>query len=555
MTNFGAKILNNATSALAAQQAVIATLGNNIANVNTAGYARTVVDLQTKVGNTAPGSINVGNGVQIGDIQRITDSFVDNLLRDATSTRSETDLELEYMSRLEGLFGVSAEIPSVGSRLSEFFNSLNDLTTNPSSIELRKNVMERAQDLVTTIQSTYNSIADLQKEADTRLTSEIDIVNSLTSQIAELNGLITQRESTGTTAGAERDRRDVIMNKLAEKISYSVIENSDHSVTISLPNGFSLVNGTTSRAINLTDSPSFAAGNLPPSLSGTILRHIVYDYSGGAGTSEIDLTQIMKNGSGSIGALLSLRGYNATSSTNAFQADGIFVEMASRVEAISRQLLIDFNTNYRGPDSETGTPAFVDPSSADLIGNPPTDVFAFFTWAGASATVTDINTNGLPDATDLANAMTANNITSFSGILTLNFTDPRLFAAARDTDTDLTDIIHSYEPGNGENARLLANSQNASLTFTTGNYTQTTTYGGVFSESVTHVGNAKARANLDASVADSNFVTIQGRRDEVSGVSLDEEFTNLIRFQKAYQASARMISIADKLMDQILQLI
>ena len=178
------------------------------------------------------------------------------------------------MERLEGLFSVSEDHPTIGSTMSAFFNSLNDLSLDASSIELRKNVLERAEDLTVAIQSTFNTIAELQTEADTRLTSEIDNVNNLTSQIAELNGLISQREATGTTAGDERDKRDILMTKLAQKVSYTVVENNDATVTLSLSNGFALVNGTTSRSLTLTDSPSFAPGLMPPSLGGGILRHV-----------------------------------------------------------------------------------------------------------------------------------------------------------------------------------------------------------------------------------------------------------------------------------------
>jgi flagellar hook-associated protein 1 FlgK len=554
MTNFGAKILNNATGSLAAQQAVIASIGNNIANVNTPGYARRVVDLQTRVSHASPGTLNIGNGVNIGDIQRVADSFIENILRDATSNKGQSEVELEFMKRIEGLFSVSEDTPTIGSTLSAFFNSLNDLSLNASSIELRKNVLERGEDLVTSIKTTFNSLAGLQTEADGRLTTEIDNVNSLTSQIAELNGLVTQRESTGTTASDERDRRDILMTKLSEKLSYNTVENSDGSVTLSLSNGFSLVNGTTSRALSLTVNPSFAVAGMPPSLAGGILQHIVFDYSGGAGTAEVDLTQVMKNGTGAVAGLLNIRGYNdpANGSTGlAFQADGILPEMASRVEAITRMLLVKFNQTYIGGDDDPAT-AGVQPKAADLDGVRPTDDFAFFTWTGV-ADDGDVD----PELAELTAGYSGT--ASLSSKLALNITDPRNIAVALDSDP--ANAAVSFETGNGDGARALADLQNDNtLDFSAGTFAgaftlNNSTFAEVFAESVTHVGNATARANLDNNVAQSNLLTIQSRRDEVSGVSLDEEFSNLIRFQKAYQASARMISVADKLLDQIIQLI
>ena len=552
MTNFGAKILNNATTALSAQQAVIATIGNNIANANTAGYARRVVDLQTRVSNAAPGTLNVGNGVEIGGLIRVADNFVETLLRDATSAKGRSDIELEMLKRIEGLFTVSGQQNTIGSTFTSFFNALNDLTADPASIELRANVMQRAEDLVTTIRNTYNELANLQTEADNRLTSEILNVNNITSRIAELNGLISQRETSGVAAADERDQRDVLMKQLAEKISYEVVETGEGSVTITLPSGFPLVNGTNYREISLTNQPSFAPGLMPVSLEGGILRHIVYDYDPSGTNAHLDLTQQLKEGDGSIAGLLRLRGYNDPAngalplSEQAFNADGIIVEMASRVESITRTLLTQFNQVYRGPD-ENGGAAGHQPSSGNLNGTSPS-VFGLFDF-NYTLGLKDNDGDGVAEATDLAALTTGN----YSSIFQLAFTDPRLLAAARDSDAAAG--ATSFQPGDGRNIEALVAMQTSTYTFTTGSFTTTTTFDGVYNQAVTHVGNAKSSASLDNSVTSANLVTMQSRRDSVSGVSLDEEFTSLIKFQKAYQASARMIRTATELLDEIIGLL
>jgi len=550
MTNFSAKILNNATGALAAQQAVIANIGNNIANANTPGFARRVVELQTRTSSNVGISINIGNGVEVANIQRIADSFIETILQQATSTNGAAGVKDEFLKRLEGLFSVSGDSTTIGSALTGFFNSINDLTTNPSSIELRKNVMEQTTSLVDTIKNTYNSIADLQTEADNRLTSEIANVNSIASQIADLNVLVSQRETSGQTASDERDKRDVLVNKLADKIGFTTLNNPDGSINITFANGFPLVSGNTARALELTSAPSFAAGTLPPSLSGGILRYVVYDYDPGAGQAHLDLTQFLKDGGGAVGGLLEIRGTNATSNTTAFQADGILAEMGSRVEAVTRQLLTSVNQTYLGPDETPG--GVHQASSRDLNGAAPSAVYGLFDWTAQSVAAKDVDGNGFPDDIDDPTLAVKN----FSSILKTTFTDPRQFAAALDSDP--TAGVVSFETGNGANAKALADLQLSTFTFDLGSFgsqSLTTTFGGTFDEAVTHVGNAKATASLDSSVAQANLVTAQGKHDEVSSVSLDEEFTNLVRFQKAYQASARMIKVADDLMTQIIQLI
>lgn len=556
MANFGAKILNNATGALQAHQAVIASIGNNIANVNTPGYARRLVDLQTRVTNGVSGTINIGNGVEIGGIVRVADKFVEQVLREAGGSVGSSSVELDFMKRLESLFTVTDNRITIGSSLSEFFTSVNQLTTNPADLELRANVMERATDVVEALKGTFSQIASMQDEADGRIASELDNVNSITVQIANLNGLISSREAGGITASDERDQRDLLINKLGEKLTFSTVETSDGTVTISLSNGFPLVNGTTSRDLGFTNSPSFAPGVMPPSLSGGVLRHIVFDYDPTGGQSHLDLTQVIKAGEGVIGGLLHLRGYNDPANGGtaqaAFQGDGIFIEMASRVEAVTRTLLTTFNDTYIGPD-EDNTTVGRQPSSRDLNGNAPTGLpFSFFDF-NYSAGAKDVDGDGNPEIADL-NALGVAGVDNFTSLLQLRFTDPAQFAAARDSDPTTQGTV-SFQQGNGANATALFAMRSTNYTFSTGSFSLTTTFEGMYNESVTHVGNTKARANLESSVADATLTTAQSKRDEISAVSLDEEFSKMIQFQKVYQASARMIRIASDLLDQVVDLI
>src|SRR5690606_25569755 len=115
--------------------------------------------------------------------------------------------------------------------------------------------------------------------------------------------------------------------------------------------------------------------------------------------------------------------------------------------------------------------------------------------------------------------------------------------------------VTSFQTGDGRNAEALAATQATSYTFAIGSYSFTGTFDQSYNETVTHVGNAKSRSDVNLSVSESNLISAQSQRDSFSGVSLDEEFSKLITFQRAYQASARMIRVADELMEQIVSLI
>jgi len=542
--NYGAQIFNNAVSSIAAQQAVIGNISSNISNVNTEGYARRAIHLQTRVTTGRSGGFSVGNG----ELTRISDQFLSGLVRDASADSEAYGVEDEFLGRLEQLFSLSGERNTVGSTLTEFFTAVDNLSLNPASIELRAELVERSQDLVTTIKETYNSIAELQDEADRRLSTEIDNVNSLTAQIADLNGLISAREGSGNVAADERDKREMLLERLAEKIGFEMVETSDGSVTISLSSGFPLVSGSNSRDIDLTTTPSFSTGTMPQSLNGGILSHAVYDYDPGAGFAHIDLTEILQTAGGTIGGLITVRGFNDITNSGPFTADGSLVEAAQRVEAIAQNLLTAVNQEYLGPDEDSVTIGW-QPSATDLDGNQPS-VYGLFSFAYTG--VRDTDGNGLPDDLGFAN----HGVYNYSSILQLTSTDPRDIAAGRDLDPT-TDANITWAEGDNQNLLALSAYQTTEMTFSVGgSYSLTgATFSDAYNETVGRVGNLKVRASINASVANDNLDTARNRKDEVTGVSLDEEFTNLIKYQKAYEASAKLIRVARDLMDQLVSIL
>jgi flagellar hook-associated protein 1 FlgK len=546
MPNFTAKILGNATSSLAAQQALIATTATNISNVNTPGYAKRTLELQTRMTEGRLGvEINVGSGVDLGAITRLADKYLTDQMFAATSEKNSTQVQNDFLGRIQGLFSLREDSNTISTALTAFFSAVNDLTADPSSIELRSNVIERGRDLCDSIRNTYQGLADLQTEADLRLGAEVQTVNSLAAQIATLNTEVAKKEVTGNVAADERDRREKLLQQLAEKVSYSMVESADGQVTVTLANGFALVYGSNYRELKV-QTPS--SGSEPPSLDGGVLSSIVYNYDS-SGSSTLDLTQTLSAGTGTIGGLLAIRGYNDSANTSAFDGDGILVEIASRVEAISRNLLTAVNESYLGPDRDAGT-AGHQASSGDLSGNAP-DVYGLFNFE-FSGTPADMDTdgNGLPD--DLSDP--ALGIDNFSSIIQMAFSDPTRLAAALDAGSGAP-AAAVFAPGDGRNLQVLAALASESMSFTMGSFSLTGTFDQVYNETVGAVGNYKTRAELNANVAEDKLVTAETKRDEVSGVSLDEEFTNLIKFQRAYQASARLIKIADDLLQQIVNLL
>ena len=545
MSNYGAKILNNSISSLRAHQALLTVTGNNIANVNTPGFTKRNLQLEIEPATTTNGRLQVGSGVSLGNVTRQSDEFINRLLREAVGEKGRADVKDEFLSRLQNNFDLTGKQMSIGGALTDFFSAMKDLAQNPASTQFRTNAVERTRDLVEVINVSYNSAANLQEEADSRLVNELNSANTILKQIAEVNGRIVAQEFSGNLAADERDKRDILLKQLSEKISFQATEVNDGSINIYLTNGFTLVHGVQHNSLETTKSPSFTAGSPLKSLSGSALSFIVHNYGEEGSPAHVDLSSIIAAGSGTLAGLLSVRGVPNISDTSPFQAGGAIVDTAARIDALARQLLTTFNQTYAGDDGDTTTVGF-QPGSGDLNGNSP-GAYGLF----------DFDFSGVKDAdgNNIADDLTASGLTNFAGRLIAPVTNPRDLALSHDLLPN--DPLTSFASGDGTIAARLAALEQTSLTFNSGggSYSFTGTSNEQYNELVTNLGGEVSSAKLTAKSAEDSLTVAEARRDEVSGVSLDEEFANLIRFQKGYQASARLIKLTDDMLQQIVTLL
>jgi len=541
MSEYVSRILDTSISGLHAQQAKIAVTSNNISNVNTEGYVRRDVNLTAKEASFVNG-LNVGAGVDVSGLIRQTNDYLEKMLREATADSASADIQDSYLSRIQSIFSLTdTDITTIGSALTDFFAAAGDLAVNPSNTELRANFIAKTESLCSMLAAGYTTMSSLQTEIDERIVTEVSTVNSIISEIASLNQSISDVEVLGNVAADSRDARANLINKLSEKISFDVIEQPNGAINITLSNGFALV--ANNKAYELSTSTDVGDGTEPRALDGGSLNYIVYDYSDGTKNSVLNLTDLFADGEGSIGGLLKVRGVYSTndpSVNSAFNGDGYLVEYAARIEAISRSLLTEINTTYQALNAAGVSTA------GDLDGNPP-GVFGLFTFANAI----DSDGDGVATTADIEDALAKNNYTNISSRLEIAISDPADVAAAIADDPTAGTL--TFSSGNGKNMEALVNEQLKVRNFQLGTFTTSVaTYGAEYDELVSKVGNAKNISLISASVAQANLSTAQSQRDEQSAVSLDEEFVHLIEYQRAYQASARLINIADQLLQEVL---
>ena len=253
-----ASTLGIGTSALLAIQQSIATTSNNIANVGTEGYNRQEAILVNRPGQfTSAGTI--GRGVDVVTIERAYNEFLGSQVRDYTSSQSQYEtfsgLTLQVNNSL------ASTQNNVSASLENFFSTLQDVAGSPSTLPERQVLLGDAAQLVDQQQRLNNQLQDLNRGVNTNLTNVVDEINSLSDNIARLNGEIVNAGSLGQPPNNLLDQRDQLLNQLSEKVNVSISEQNNGAVNVFVGNGQSLVVGPTVTELTVVAN-EFDAGRL-----------------------------------------------------------------------------------------------------------------------------------------------------------------------------------------------------------------------------------------------------------------------------------------------------
>src|SRR5256714_886363 len=238
-----------ATGAMAADQGALEATTNNAGNVNTPGYSREVPILQENP-PVVLGNLSFGTGVSLAKIESVRDPILQLRIQQETGQQGQLNSFTGALSQTQTLFTAGAS--DIGSEISNLFSSISQLSTNPSSIALRQGVLTAASNLTSTFNNTASNLSVQRSNLDLNVVQSVQQVNTLTQQIAELNGQITTLQNLGQEAGTFIDRRDVLINQLSGLIDVSEIK-SDSGITLTTSNGTALVSGT--QSFSLTTQP------------------------------------------------------------------------------------------------------------------------------------------------------------------------------------------------------------------------------------------------------------------------------------------------------------
>lgn len=567
-----------ARSGLTAAQLGIQLAGNNIANVGTPGYSRQVATLTPQRGS-GPDGVRTGAGVLVRDIQRQVDGALQARLWNAGSDQAAAAARQGILSQIESALGELND-NDLSSELSAFFQVWSERANQTRSSAA---VVQQGATLAEFIRRLRSNLTDQRSQSDAQLSAAVQRADLLAGQIARLNRAVSDAEVGGATANVLRDQRDQLVTDLASLLDATVIDRGSQGVDV-LVGSTPIVLGADSRGISFRRE----------TVNGQLRVSVIASNDG----SELSVS------SGMIGGLLDSRSASLD-------------DTLSRLDSLASALIYEVNrihatganaTGLRTASSMLRFPApdralaLNDPANATMAALPFAPVNGGFTvsvrHAGGPPTTYRINvdldgltasgTPGFADDTSLDDLRAA--LDAIPGLSASLDAEGRLsvsaaagfeFNFADDSSGVLGALgVNAYFTGRtasdiGVRPDLLSDSsllaagrlvngalvENGAALAIAGLQTQGlaslngTSIADQWRDTAATVGTRAAAATSALAAAGVVRESLQSQRDSISAVSIDEESINLLSFQRQYQGSAKVISVADEMTQTLLQLI
>jgi flagellar hook-associated protein 1 FlgK len=533
-------LFNIGKSAIFASQTALSVTGHNIANVNTPGYSRKEVILDIAI----PVSIGrnfLGRGVSVSDIRRNYDRFIQSQLLIQSQNYGRSLAMERVLSQIEQVFNETDDL-GIETGLRDFFGAWNDVVTNPESIPQRTVLLEKARSLVNTIKGMESRITDTIRHINEETDDTVKRINTIASDVARLNDSIVRIEAgQGREKATDlRDERDRLLGELSNLVDISTIEDKNGAVTV-IVGMRNLVSGGVTNPLSTRRNEN-----------GDLDLYI----------DNVNVTTGIK--SGTLGGLLSVRDYIESNPLHDLRK--LAASLNKEVNILHRQGFgLDASTgndffiplSLSTGDFSSGTDitaTIVDPSTLTLdeyvitfdatnyyVRNKETSALVA---SGAYSSGSPIEFDGIrvvvTGAITTQDRFTVSPLTGAISNLGVAIIDPKGIAAAS-SETGL--------PGDNTNALRVFQLSEDVLSDLGG-----TTFSGYLRETVSRIGTMSGAASDSLRFEDNLLQEMKNRREAVSGVSLDEEAMNLVRFQRAFEAGARIIKVTDELLQTVLEL-
>lgn len=562
MNIYGA--MNTAKWALLSAQTAIEVTGQNVANVNNPDFNRQTAVLEAQY-PVNQGNHFIGTGVTVAAVKRNFDQFLYNQQLSADFNQNNYQARETIMNRVDTIMNETSG-SGINNAMSNFFQSYYNLAINPSGATERTDVVEKAKSLSAKISFVAGQVQQTRRDTDLKITGAVPIINNITAQIAALNKVIHETESNGAVANDYRDRREGLIKQVASFMDIGYAEANNGEVSVYMKTGRPLVTGENNFTLSTRQNPS------DPATSSVF-------WADSAGNN-VNITNDIS--AGQMGAWTTLRDQDLIKVQN--QLDSLsasIVRDVNRIHAGSFGLDGSTGINFfngltpggRASNLNTGTGA-LQPGSVLNPDNINLDHYRITFGAGGSYTVNNIDkgtasgtftfTAGAPMtffqqrgiSIAIAGAPNAGDSFDISGAFNAAFTlavNPTvqndLNKVAAGSTTRWGDGISAEAIGSLQYAKTIGGAWNAAGA-ASGVYTYTDFYGAT----VGGVGSTTQAAASGRKLAEAVTNQLNNLRQQSSGVALDEEMINLVKYQQAYGAAAKTITTIDEMLQTLLNI-
>jgi flagellar hook-associated protein 1 len=596
--------LNIAGWSMYASQLAIEIAAHNVSNANTEGYSKQNLRLEANQAiNMGPGEI--GTGVKAVEVTRENDAFLTAQVIQKKSDYAFWNSQNTAMTQVESIFN-ETDNSGLNALMGQFWGAWGDLANNPDGLPERQSLLAKTDNLLSMVHEADNSLKVYQKNLDTNIAGAVGDVNLLIKQIATLNNDITNVEVKGSiNANDLRDQRDVLLGKLSQHLDITYYEdNSTGQENVFIMGGTPLVlgkdanslsteyntttgvsdviwNSSAGRSINLTSPTAKLKGgdiagmvNVRDTQIGsyldslnTLTKELVWQvnslHSEGAGLQSV----------GSMTGTVEINDITGPPAVAALDADlGSNFNFSDKYTPGGTFDIIEYDPSGQVAHTYTINPA------GDTVRNLRDEINAEATTAGgqvrASLTggtsgffklestgtntfvVKPSSTGASSDALAVLGVNTYFSWNEIVGTPVKDISETVDVNAALKSNPNLissgyTDNSGKIAPGANDVARAIANLQDKVIKNMGGTGVDTT-MDSYYSSLVAQVGVDVQNVENNEKFNNTILTQYTQRLESVSGVSLDEEMTDLLKFQHSYQAAAKLISICDDMMQTLL---
>jgi len=565
-------LLNIARTALLAQQKGMDVTGHNIANVNTPGFTRQKLILESVEG-TPIARLKLGYGVNADSVVRYFDTFTTQSINQKTSSLSEYEANKSVLDYVQTLFNDGAG-NGLNEATNEFWNAWQDLSNNPSGIPERTALLQKGQNMGQAFQMIRNNLTQTKDQMNVNLKTGIEEINTLNEQIAKINQRIIEAEANGTTANDLRDQRDNYIKKLSQLTDITYLEKDNGSLTVTTKSGIALVDGNLFWTLSQQGDHLYwnnSQNDISDQLTGgkmggwldlrdNILPQYIANLDELAGTMAYQVNNLHYGGYTMDGSTHKYFFDNTSMGDVGYGAGwgGTSTVLAGGVYSGNADKTFTFTIDGLGGPYTVGTDIFsVD--WTDGVNNGTINVTAtnYENLSVRDGVRIDFGVGDLVDGDTFSISVQDNADAAKTIALSSDVADtPSNIAASQSSDPT--------ETGNNQNAlaiQALSDEQVSTKKWTyqnRGGIQSSTNQFGTMDEYynvlVGDIGMLTDEAGQNQNFYETMINQLNDLRDSVSGVSLDEEMINMMKYQYAYIAASKLVNASDAMLQALMQM-